>query len=112
MRDVKLYLQDMLSAFESIELFVGDMTYAEFVEDDKTSSAVIRKFEVVGEAAKGVSEEFREGYSDVPWREMAGMRDRLIHLYFGVDYELVWSAIKEHLPELTKVLNQILDELP
>ncbi len=88
------------------------MTYAEFVEDDKTSSAVIRKFEVVGEAAKGVSEEFREKYSDVPWREMAGMRDRLIHLYFGVDYELVWSAIKEHLPELKKVLNQIIDELP
>ena len=112
MRDVKLYLQDMLSAFDSIEGFVGDMTYAEFLDDDKTSSAVIRKFEIVGEAAKGVSEEFRRRHSDVPWREMAGMRDRLIHLYFGVDYELVWGTIKEHLPELKKVLSQIIEKLP
>jgi len=112
MRDVKLNFQDMLSAFESIEAFVCGMTYAEFLDDDKTSSAVIRKFEIVGEAAKGVSEEFRKRYSDVPWRDMAGMRDRLIHLYFGVDYELVWSTIKEHLPDLKKVLNQIIEDLP
>ena len=81
MRNHRLYLQDILSAMESIEKFVGDMNFGEFKDDDKTSNAVIRKFEIIGEATKHIPDETRKKYSQIPWKEMAGMRDRLIHFY-------------------------------
>ena len=64
-------------------------SFEDFKKDDKTSSAVIRKFEIIGEAAKQVPENVKQEYSSVPWKEMAGMRDKLIHFYFGVNYELL-----------------------
>lgn len=75
MRDIKLYLRDIIEAMESIEKFVEGMEFEDFKNDDKTSSAVIRKFEVVGEAAKNISDSIKESYTTVPWREMAGMRE-------------------------------------
>ncbi len=111
MRNYKLYLQDILNAFEAIEEFVEDMSFKEFKEDDKTSSAVIRKFEIIGEATKHIPDEIRQKYPQIPWKEMAGMRDRLIHLYFGIDYNLVWRTIKEALPNLTSLLKKIIKEL-
>ncbi len=89
MRDYSLYLSDILKAFEAIEIFVDGQSFEDFKKDDKTSSAVIRKFEIIGEAAKQVPENVKQKYSSVPWKEMAGMRDKLIHFYFGVNYELL-----------------------
>jgi uncharacterized protein with HEPN domain len=89
MRNHKLYLRDILDAIDRIESFVENMNFEDFCADDKTSSAVIRKFEIIGEATKHITHEIRNQYPDVPWKEMAGMRDRLIHFYFGVDYKLV-----------------------
>ena len=94
MRDYRLYLKDILAALESVETFVEKMSFEEFRADDKTASAVIRKFEIIGEATKNIPEDIRRQYPKIPWKEMAGMRDRLIHFYFGVDYQLVWTTIK------------------
>jgi uncharacterized protein with HEPN domain len=74
---------------EAIERFAENMDFEEFKRDDKTSSAVIRKFEIIGEATKNVPEAIKQKYQNIPWREMAGMRNKLIHFCFGMKYDLV-----------------------
>ena len=107
MRDYRLYLKDILTAIERIEVFVENMDLEAFKADDKTTSAVIRKLEIIGEAVKGIPEKIRQSHPQVPWKEMAGMRDKLIHFYFGVDYELVWVTIKRRLPEVKQWIKEI-----
>jgi uncharacterized protein with HEPN domain len=110
-RDYKLFIKDIISAMKSIEEFVEGLSLDEVKEDDKTSSAVIRKFEIIGEATRHVPEDLKEKYPDIPWKRMAGMRDRLIHAYFGVDYRLVWEAIKIDIPKLRPRLEEVLADL-
>jgi uncharacterized protein with HEPN domain len=110
-RDYTIYLKDILEAMESIEKFVENMNLDSFKEDDKTSSAVIRKFEIIGEAAKNVNEEIRDKYPEIPWKEMAGMRDKLIHFYFGIKYELVWRTIKDVIPCIKTIIQKIIKDI-
>ena len=110
MRDYLVYLKDILAAIKSIDGFVAGMDFAAFQEDDKTVSAVIRKLEIIGEAAKQVPDNVRQACPHVPWKEMAGMRDKLIHFYFGVDHQLVWTAIKERLPKIRPEIQKMLTE--
>ncbi|MCX8051339.1 MAG: DUF86 domain-containing protein [Chlorobi bacterium] len=86
-RDWRLFLRDILEAMDAIERFVEGMSLEDLYRDDKTASAVIRKFEIIGEAARHVPSHLRRAYPDIPWKEMAGMRDRLIHGYFGISTE-------------------------
>ncbi|HLC63277.1 MAG TPA: DUF86 domain-containing protein [Candidatus Nanoarchaeia archaeon] len=110
-RDNKLFVKDIIDAMESIERFVGNKTLDKLKKDEKTSSAVIRKFEIIGEAAKYMPKEIKYQHKDIPWKSMMGMRDRLIHAYFGIDYTLVWSAIKTEIPKLKPQLEKMLSQL-
>jgi uncharacterized protein with HEPN domain len=111
MTEVLDYLDDILEAVEKIERFTDGMDYAEFVEDSKTVDAVLRNFEVIGEAAKNIPEDVRQEYGDVPWSEMAGMRDKLIHGYATVELQIVWTTIQEELPTLGPQIESVRDEL-
>lgn len=111
MRNYKFYIKDIFDAMESIENFVENMNFEEFKKDNKTTSAVVRKFEIIGEATKQIPEDLRRKYPQVAWKEMAGMRDKLIHSYFRVDYKLVWTTIKERLPNTISIFRQIIKEI-
>ncbi|MCH7731135.1 MAG: DUF86 domain-containing protein [Candidatus Marinimicrobia bacterium] len=110
-RDLRLYLEDILESCRFIQEFVHGMDFEAFVGDEKTTSAVIRKFEVMGEAAKNIPEQIRVEYPNVPWQKMASMRDRLIHAYFGVDYQLVWDTIQQFIPSLIETIADILNDV-
>ena len=110
-RDHKLYLTYMVRAMEAIEKFAEGIDFETLINDDLRSSAIIRKFEIIGEAAKNVPDDIKKSYPSIPWREMAGMRDRLIHFYFGIKYELVWNTIKNIIPQIKPLISKILKEV-
>jgi uncharacterized protein with HEPN domain len=109
-RDASIYLKDIQENIERVERFVEGMSYEEFVEDERTSFAVIRCIEIIGEAAKHVSEEIKDKYLEVPWKDIAGMRDKVIHFYFGVNLEMVWMVVKKNIPELKPYIEQALKD--
>jgi len=111
MSEVLDYLDDILEAVDKIERYTAGMDYDEFVADEKTVDAVLRNFEVIGEAAKNVPEDVRQEYTAVPWSEMAGMRDKLIHGYATVELQIVWMTVKEEISALGPQIQQIRDEL-
>ena len=108
MRDCSLYLKDILHAIESIEAFVEGMDFEAYQADDKTASAVVRKLEIIGEAVKQLPEEVTRLYPDIPWKQVAGMRDKLIHFCFGVDPALIWQTVCNRLPALKSTIREML----
>jgi len=111
-RNNKLYLTDILEAISAIYVFTKNTSFEEFItkteEGDMLRSAVYRKFEIIGEAANNLSDEARKNQSSVPWQQIIGMRNRLIHEYFGVEESVVWETIKTELPALEKVARELL----
>jgi len=103
-RDISLYIQDMKEAAEAIFTYVEDLSFSDFVNDRKTYSAVIREFEIIGEAAKHLPEELTNTYGYIAWRDIIDFRNLLIHEYFGVDSEIVWNTIRNDLPILYQTL--------
>jgi uncharacterized protein with HEPN domain len=109
-RNLIPYLKDILDNLELAERFTIGMSYNEFHADVKTVYAVIRCLEVVGEAAKNIPVAIRRKYPDIPWKEMAGMRDKLIHGYSGVDSNKVWLVVQNYSPQLKTFIKGMLQD--
>lgn len=107
-RGVFEFISDIREAILRIEKYIKTVSYDDFIEDIKTQDAVIRNIEIIGEAAKNISADFRKRYPAVPWKELSGVRDRLIHHYFGVNLDIVWEIADI---ELKGVLSKIEDIL-
>ena len=104
------YLNDLVEMIKKIEDFTKGYSFMNFMKDEKTVYAVIRCFEVMGEAVKNIPEDVKNKFPRVPWKRVAGMRNKLIHGYFGVDYETLWETIKIRIPEIKPLFEEILSE--
>ncbi len=109
MKDDRIYLRHILDAIEDIERYVGPGREA-FMADRMRQDALIRKLEVIGEVVKNLSDNAKQRRPEIPWRRIAGMRDRLTHDYFGVDLALVWVAVERELPNLQTAVEELLAE--
>lgn len=106
MEDDKLYVKHILEATNKIEQFVSGFGLEKFSKDEKTQSAAIREIGIIGEAAKKLSDMFKNSRKDIPWKKIVGMRDKLVHDYFEIDLGAVWKTIKEDLPDLKQKLSK------
>ena len=109
-KDNYIYIDHILNCVNKIRSYTKNMSEKQFLESDLIQDAVIRNFEIIGEATKQLSKEFRNTHKHIPWRDIAGMRDILIHDYIGVDIWAVWDTVKKYIPELKINLEQIVEQ--
>ena len=106
-KDYLPYLNHILDSIKDIEAHIKSFSKKKFLSSVKTQDAVVRKLEIIGEATKHIPSNLRKKYPEIPWKQIAGMRDRLIHVYFDVDLDLVWKILKTDLPKLKKQIEKI-----
>lgn len=107
-RSIRDFLQDILESIDEIESFIQGITLEEFQNKREKILAVVKLLEIIGEAVKQIPDNLRLQYSDIPWKAIAGMRDILVHEYWGIDINVIWATITEYLPELKSVIKEIL----
>ncbi|MFB3895394.1 MAG: DUF86 domain-containing protein [bacterium] len=110
MHEDKVFIHHIAEELNYLITATANLTYAELINDETKKRAVIRSLEVIGEATKNLSKEFRDSHSNIEWKDIAGLRDKLIHRYFGVDWDTVWDIIKNKIPYLSLKINEIIDK--
>ncbi len=103
-----MYLEDLLLSMNRIAEYIEGMSFMDFKRDYKTVDAVIRNFEIIGEASKNISSDIKAKYTEVPWAEMYLLRNKVSHEYFGVDYEIIWDVASQYLPDNKNQIENIL----
>ena len=110
-RTPKLLLEDIIESAEKILQYTNGISFEEFSKDNKTVDAVIRNFEIIGEAANRIDPDFRDQNPAIEWKRLRGFRNRIVHDYFGIDYEIVWNIIETYIDELSDNLETIIKEI-
>ena len=110
-RDVNDSLQDILEAIGAIERFMSGVDFNNFIQNEEKIFAVEKALEIVGEAVKNVPEVVKDQYPSIPWRNIAGMRDKLAHHYWRTDVKVVWKSVREDIPRLKEMITQVLEDL-
>ena len=109
-RTDKDFLCDISEAVKRTTFYVDNVTYEKFLDDIKTQDAVVRNIEIIGEAVKNISKKIKDKYVIIPWKSLTGMRDKLIHHYFGVNIDIVWHVVKEELPKIIFQIDKIIEK--
>ncbi len=109
-RDIHLLLEDILLSAKRIKQYMQDIDLDLFLSDEKTQDAVVRNFGIIGEAANQIDPDFRDGHPEIEWKRIRGFRNRVVHEYFGIDYEVVWEIIREYLDELIYSLEGLIEK--
>jgi len=110
-KNINIFLEHILESIFLIEEYIKDKNKSEFIKSKQSKDSVIRRIEIIGEAIKNIPNDFKKNYNKIPWRQIIGMREILIHQYFGVDLNLTWEVIEKDLPELKKQINKIKKDL-
>ncbi len=104
------YVEDILDAMEKAEIILEGIRYEDYETDFRINFAVIRALEIIGEASKRIPEDLRESTPNIPWKGMSGMRDRIIHGYDNIDYQIIWDVIKKDIPKIKPLIQKILKD--
>lgn len=107
-RDAMLLLSDIIDSIEKIQRYTKEHSFETFIEDSKTIDAVIRNFEIIGEAANRLPEEFKDDYPEINWFRIRGFRNRIVHDYMGIDYQIVWTIIEKDITQLAGGIKRII----
>jgi len=109
-RRYDLFLEDILNSINLIEEYIGILEFNEFKQSRMVVDAVIRNFEIIGEAAKNIPADIQNKYPEIPWRKMNNLRNLISHVYFGIDYEMIWEIVKNNLPENKTEIIKIIEK--
>ena len=107
-KDPQVFIKHILDSIDAVENYTKNLSEDQFLRSLEKQDAIVRRVEIIGEAVRNIPADFRQAYPDIPWRKISGMRDKLVHEYFGVDLELVWAVVKKDLPSFKRQIKNLL----